>query len=182
MSQFAAATLFASLLLYKGWLCACLVRGAWPPDGEGVSLWPRCLTVPRDADLTIGPPGDVYLRRWHVIPRNGLLNIFLHQFLRSDDPRALHDHPYANISIILRGFYIEVMPDRRIARFRFRPIFRSASAAHRIELVGGRPVWSLFITGPHVREWGFHCPNGWRHHADYIAVHNGGNQIGRGCA
>lgn len=32
---------------------------------------------------------DPYLLRWYIIP----LNVYLHKFMRSDDDRALHDHP-----------------------------------------------------------------------------------------
>jgi hypothetical protein len=35
-------------------------------------------------------------------------------------------------------------------------------SAHRIELPVGSPTWTLFLTGPVVRKWGFHCINGWR--------------------
>ena len=61
----------------------------------------------------IGGP-DPYLLRWHVIPRNRLLNVYVHKFLRSDDDRALHDHPWWFVSLILRGRYDEVAgPPRR---------------------------------------------------------------------
>lgn len=36
--------------------------------------------------------------------------IRIHQTLRSDHERALHDHPWNNISIVLRGGYWEVTP------------------------------------------------------------------------
>jgi hypothetical protein len=48
------------------------------------------------------------MRRWWVIPRNKFFNIYLHHFLHSDDDRALHDHPWWNVSILLRsGSYVE---------------------------------------------------------------------------
>jgi hypothetical protein len=57
----------------------------------------------RAPDFLIGGADDPYIRRWWVIPRNRWFNVYLHQFLRSDDDRALHDHPWANCSILLRG-------------------------------------------------------------------------------
>jgi len=36
------------------------------------------------------------------------------------------------------------------------------------------------MTGPRVREWGFHCPNGWRHWKDFVSQENKGEQ-GVGC-
>jgi len=61
----------------------------------------------RPPDFVIGPSEMPYLRRWWIIPRNRFFNIYLHQFLHSDDDRALHDHMYINLSILLRGRYIE---------------------------------------------------------------------------
>ena len=149
--------------------------------GGRAMKWPRSLRVPRDPDVTVGPPDDLYLRRWYVIPRNRWLNIYLHHFLRSDDDRALHDHPWWNISLLLSGFYLEVTPSGRSLRVPWRLAFRRATDPHRVELIAHRPVWTLFITGPEVREWGFHCPNGWRPQRDYLERYEGGNQIGRGC-
>jgi hypothetical protein len=138
----------------------------------------------RTPDMLIGRPGDDYLRRWFVIPRNPIFNIYLHQFLRSDDDRALHDHPWINLSLLLRGEYTE----HTIAAggVRSRVVYRTgnvklraARAAHRIELHAG-PCWSLFLTGPKIRRWGFHCPNGWRHWKQFTDPGNSGH-VGRGC-
>jgi len=135
----------------------------------------------RSPDFIIG---DNYLRRWWLIPRNRWFNVYLHEILHDDDDRALHDHPWWNLSIILRGAYREHMPhgsrilgagpmdDARIA-------FRSAASAHRIAVVSG-PVWSLFITGPRIREWGFHCPQGFVGWEKFTSKDDYG-QIGKGC-
>ena len=72
--------------------------------------WPIFLTVPRAPDFVIGPAGDPYMRRWWVIPRNKWFNIYLHNIMRSDDDRALHDHPWTNVSVLLRGSYLEHLP------------------------------------------------------------------------
>lgn len=54
--------------------------------------------------------GTHYLKRWHIIPRNPLANVYLHEFTGSDDDRALHDHPWVSCSIILHGWYLEHVP------------------------------------------------------------------------
>lgn len=105
--------------------------------------------------------GD-YLWRWYLIPRNRFFNIYLHRFGRSDYDRALHDHPWASVSLLLKGEMIEHSFKGIKHIYRFLPVFRSAKFAHRLELVKG-PVWTLFITGPKQRSWGFYCPNGWKH-------------------
>lgn len=51
-----------------------------------------------------------YMNRWWVLGGpNSALRIRLHEILRSDRDRALHDHPAASVSLILRGGYWEVM-------------------------------------------------------------------------
>ena len=57
----------------------------------------------RTPDLVIGGWDDPYLLRWWLIPRNRWFNVYLHLFLRSDDDRALHDHPWFNLSFLLEG-------------------------------------------------------------------------------
>lgn len=61
----------------------------------------------RAPDVVIGEVHRPYLLRWWVIPRNPVFNVYLHRFMRSDDDRALHDHPWSNLSILLRGSYGE---------------------------------------------------------------------------
>lgn len=152
----------------------------------------------RKPDFIIGNPESPYLLRWWIIPRNRFFNIYLHKFLRSDDDRALHDHPWASCSIILRGGYFEHTFKKTYYRAPGGIHFRRATAAHRIELdidwknhVPGeypyplKPTWTLFITGSKIREWGFHCPQGWRHWREFCGVPEGeakGGEIGKGCA
>lgn len=130
----------------------------------------------RPPDISIGGKDNPYLRRWYLVPRNRVLNVYLHQFLRDDDDRALHDHPYFWCSIILRGNYVEHTIAAGGVQQRKRRGALSVRAgtpwtAHRVELVPAWlaedgagpsiPCWTLFITGPRMRNWGFHCPQGW---------------------
>jgi len=160
----------------------------------------------RKPDFIIGQPDDPYLLRWWVIPRNRWFNIYLHKFLRSDDDRATHDHPWPSCSIILKGGYWEHVDKgfRGTHRYWRSPgtiRMRKASSAHRIELkylrhvcteinpkvvmrVKEQPAWTIFITGPKIREWGFHCPNGWKHWREFCGVTEGeakGDEKGPGC-
>lgn len=163
----------------------------------------------RPPDLIVGHKEAPYMLRWWVIPRNNYFNVYLHKFLRSDEDRALHDHPWWNMSLILKGEYIEHVPENdtawrlehnrstlKLHRKRFRPVFRRANAIHRIELMrqyetvddwinnrtsGLKSVWSLFITGPVIREWGFWCPFGFRLSKDFLKKRDGVSEVGRGC-
>ncbi|HWW46562.1 MAG TPA: hypothetical protein VNZ94_01830 [Xanthobacteraceae bacterium] len=138
----------------------------------------------RAPDFVIGGPEDPYLKRWWVIPRNRFFNVYLHHFLRSDDDRALHDHPWWNASILIVGGYVEHTINAGGVNVRTEYSagavkLRGARAAHRIELDRG-PCWTIFITGPRLREWGFHCPHGWRPWQQFVSSKDAG-EVGRGC-
>ena len=151
-------------------------------DYEAVRDWALSLIAANPVpDFFVGQPDDHQLQRWFIVPRNTESNVYLHRFLRSDDNRALHDHPWANRSWILSGEYVEVMRGSSVTRHEGELTWwRPATLAHRVELVSG-PVVTLFFTGPVTREWGFHCPGGWRHWREFVEELPGGNHIGRGC-
>lgn len=134
--------------------------------------------------------GPGYLWRFRLIPmviwkgvkRYPLCNLFLHVFWRGDVDRALHDHPWPSVSILLWGNVRELyVPDpdadlrgpwiasvnRRI--WPLRPYYRCARHRHRILLMGRGPAVTLFAIGLKRRTWGF-WPNGrfvpWRDHLD----------------
>lgn len=134
---------------------------------EAIRYWLVSRCALRSPDRVIG---EKYLRRWYVIPRNRWFNVYLHHFQGSDDARALHDHPWWNLSLLLSGEYREVTNSSAKTRRPGDIVIRSAKAAHRIEMTG-LACWTVFITGPRVRSWGFICPNGWRHWREY---ENGG--------
>ena len=131
----------------------------------------------RVADFVIGPLDDPYLLRWWFIPRNKYFNIYIHHILKDDDDRALHDHPWFNCSIVVKGVLQETMPSRKRILRRFIPYLRKPTAAHSLQVKS--PVWTIFITGPRVREWGFLCPKGWRHWRKFVGENPG--EVGRGC-
>jgi len=138
----------------------------------------------RPPDFVIGEPANPYLLRWWLLPRNPLFNVYVHEFRRSDDDRALHDHMYVNVSILLHGCYTEhrILAGgihTRTNRQRGAVIFRLPATAHRIELRNG-PCTTLFISGPRVRKWGFHCPNGWVPWQKFTNPNNAG-EAGKGC-
>ena len=149
-----------------------------------MSWWQNVAASRRAPDFVIGSTDNPYLRRWWIIPRNRFFNIYLHHFLRSDDDRALHDHPWINCSCLLEGEYTEWsiarggVHHKRLAKVGSLK-FRRPTTAHRVELHAG-PCWSLFITGPVVREWGFHCSAGWRSWKIFTSERDRG-EIGRGC-
>ena len=108
-----------------------------------------------------------YLNRWHLMPRNKWFNVYLHQFMGPDPGDDMHDHPWWNMTIKLRGDYVETgngarrMLDERV-------ILRRPTSAHKIVDIDA-PCWTLFITGPIVRDWGFWVDGEWVKHTTYLA-------------
>lgn len=134
----------------------------------------------RPPDFVIGGIDRPYLLRWWLLPRNPVFNVYLHCFLRSDDDRALHDHPWLfNCSVLLDGKYLEHTHAGTFLRHAGDWKFRLGPAAHRIELLD-QTCWTVFITGPRVRKWGFLCPQGWVHWKQFTAPDDKG-AVGKGC-
>jgi hypothetical protein len=146
---------------------------------EDMQVWARG-KMQRSPDFVIGDPDKPYLRRWWIIPRNEGCNVYLHEILRSDDDRALHDHPWENTSYLIDGGYLEITPDGEFQRGPGDIVTRQATDSHRLIMPDGGKAISLFMTGPKVRDWGFHCPNGWVHWRDFTGGANG-ELVGRGC-
>jgi hypothetical protein len=144
----------------------------------------------RKPDFYVGGRDNPYMLRWHIIPRNKWFNIYLHKFLQDDEDRACHNHPWKSLSIILKGKYIEHLPNGKIKIWkRGAFIYRHADYFHRIELFKDRSIacrkvprstWTLFVTGRKIQEWGFLCPQGFRHWRDFVNPDNHG-ETGAGC-
>jgi len=138
----------------------------------------------RDPDFVVGGRHDAYLRRWWLIPRNKVFNIYLHQFLRDDEDRALHDHPWISLSISLTKPMRERYLRRGVEMERtVQPgdvVIRGARFAHRM-IVPDPGALTIFITGPRMREWGFWCENvrfvPWKVFVD----DRDRGRVGRGC-
>ncbi len=93
-------------------------------------------------------------------------SVKLHRIYRPDGQRELHDHPWAFLSILLWGAYAEDVPHSRAD---FTPVrqqwihwwnWKAATDAHSIRELSRRPVWTLVLTGPKRRTWGFYVDGG----------------------
>jgi hypothetical protein len=155
----------------------------------------------RPPDFVIGTDESPYLLRWYLWPRSWGWRLYLHKFLRDDDDRALHDHPWWFWSFIVKGGYDEVVPHSsrpaslapgvnwplfaQVRRRRFSLAFRRAEHRHRVVLhrdAAGRPVpcWTLVLTGRRTRTWGFWCPRGFVPWQEFTAPGDSG-KVGKGC-
>ena len=122
--------------------------------------------------------GDNYMRRWHLRRKPGGHNLYLHRYDGSDDDRALHDHPWRSIGVVLWGNIREVTERGERRLWPFVPKYRSACYAHRLRL-NSRFAYTLFFTFPKEREWGFLCPSGWIHWKEFSDAT--GQKKGAGC-
>jgi len=123
---------------------------------------------------------EPYLERYYVLfntRKHFPFNVFIHKFLKGD-PDDVHDHPWPYATLILAGGYYEWVPvfntlGQKINEIRYwrgPGHFRISQPTnyHRIELKEGVTAWTLFMPGPHKREWGFLVNNKWIHNEKYL--------------
>jgi hypothetical protein len=99
-----------------------------------------------------------YLYRWYVETPWGSLR--LHHWLHGDDHRGWHSHPWAFWTRLLRGEYTDLSPEGEVTLRAGDRAYRPAHHAHTVRLDNG-PCWSLVVTGPLVRRWGFFDGKRW---------------------
>ncbi len=112
---------------------------------------------------------DPYLERW-ILWFGFTLRV--HKFHKGDDERAFHDHPWWFLTFPLNP-YRELTPElgvRDVKPFRFH--FRPAHHQHIVQLLHGKPVWTLILTGPKSKEWGFWEDGEFIHHERWLQVIN----------
>jgi hypothetical protein len=100
----------------------------------------------------LGLPECPYVIRWTLQTRVGSLRV--HRWLGQDDDRANHDHPWWFLTFVVRGGYTDRSPhgDEVLAAPAVR--FRPALHQHTV-IPGPRGAWTVMVTGPKTRLWGF---------------------------
>lgn len=158
--------------------------------------WFRTL-ISGEPHFRVGDQAAPYMLRWYLIPRNGFMNLYMHKFLRDDEDRALHDHPWWFVSLMICGRYSETVErevefddkllDAKQVIERNTPsiAFRRATHRHRVVLPkdsSGKPIpcWTIVLTGSKTREWGFWCPKGFVVWTDFVDRTSHGS-TGKGC-
>jgi hypothetical protein len=102
---------------------------------------------------------SIFSCRWFAIK--------LHNILLSDHD-CLHDHPWAFISFILKGGYVEHTATGSKIYHPGQLLYRRAKWAHKLEI--HQPAWTLVITFRKTRMWGFFTPRGWVEYFNYRAT------------
>ena len=124
------------------------------------------LALPHKAIIDRCAPeiGPLMIR--YFILRTPLLGIYIHRFLRSDNDRHVHDHPWSFWTLLFHRGYWEHLPDgSRVWRRRWSLLFRPAEWQHWVEI--SEPVWTLVVRLRKKRDWGFITQVGWIDHGTY---------------
>lgn len=113
---------------------------------------------PWTEDLT-GVSGRLHKRRYWLL-RARWLQVVIHHIV-DDDLRAMHDHPWWSMTVVLRGLGMEHTPELIRMLWPGVVVLRRAEELHRITVGPRGSLWTLFITGPERRVWGYKTPHGW---------------------
>lgn len=109
----------------------------------------------------LGDPKCPYLYRWTFIFANYSLRI--HHWIKSDDRRHAHDHACDLISIVIKGWYYNVIYDKTnnsaayLAK-PFKPRFMKAKTRHHLE-IPEEGAWTVLLCGRPYHKWGFYVRN-----------------------
>lgn len=122
--------------------------------------------------------------RYYLTPKIFNLRLCIHKFLRSDNDRHYHDHPWNYISLILKGHYVEHFPT---PFFSFGNLYRvdctihygpgdilrkKKEHKHWVELINPltgitKPCWTLILFYGKRRDWGFWVEDKFVPHEEY---------------
>lgn len=102
-----------------------------------------------------GHKEGLYLRRWCLFtcPWG---RVYLHNLIGPDPDRDPHNHPWNARVLVLRGSYVQyiVTGPNQVRSQHIRWTNTLGAGYHRI--ISVRPnTWTLTLTGPVVRSWGF---------------------------
>lgn len=81
-------------------------------------------------------------------------NIYLHQLNAPVWHPKCHDHPWSFVAILLWRGYLERVDNKHYRRYPGSILWRPATFLHNVITPYGTS-WSLIITSPKNREWGF---------------------------
>lgn len=111
-------------------------------------------------------PDKTYLTRLRIL-QTPLFGIYLHRIAYPDSRKIFHNHPFAFLSILLRGQYTEMTPGPGSSspestapyavprRIRFVNVKRYNKSWHWIDEIHRDPVWTLVFVGRRRRVWGY---------------------------
>ena len=113
---------------------------------------------------TPGSP-KLYLRRLYLL-RTPWFGLMINWIMEPDSDRWMHDHPWGFLSILLRGGYVEEVPNG-IRAIRWMNV-KAATDLHRILSVDKGTI-TVVLTSRKKRTWGFQTDSGWVSWRDYLS-------------
>lgn len=141
----------------------------------------------------IGRPECPYLHRW--VAQFGKFSVRVHHWMGSDDPRHFHDHQWWFLTLVLKGGYTDISspnPEAGVTSIAWEQSdepgavqlatkhheklspgsvrFRPALHTHTVQVDPGG-CWTLMITGPPRRDWGFWVNGIWKRQRKYFRDH-----------
>jgi len=97
--------------------------------------------------------GEVFYR--YTLLKTRWFNLYLHQLDAPQwHPVGCHDHPWWFWTMILKGGYDEKIGTEITRRLPGDLLYRKSTHSHDVVTPYGRS-WSLVLTGPKSRDWGF---------------------------
>lgn len=100
----------------------------------------------------MGRPCCPYLYRWTFLFFG--YSIRIHHWIRSDDKRFFHDHPFDFISIVLKGRYANVTPNGRF-EVKAGTVWKSDGTKRHYLDIPEAGAWTVLLCSRVKRKWGF---------------------------
>jgi hypothetical protein len=94
-----------------------------------------------------------YVTRW--LAETPWASVRVHHWTGPDDDRAFHDHPWPFLTFVIRGGYIDFHPGGFDMLWAPAVRFRPALHRHTVIPHPEAGAWTVLLTGPIIRPWGF---------------------------
>jgi hypothetical protein len=103
-------------------------------------------------DLGWKPIGEIFYR--YDIVKCRWFNIYLHELTAMTWHPKCHDHPWWFWTLLLWNGYLEENDSGLVSYHAGQLLYRPANYVHNVVTPNGTS-WSLILTGPKSRKWGF---------------------------
>ena len=120
-------------------------------EGDGGGLMSRLTKVLPYKEIGWKEYDETFYR--FIVIKTRWFNIYLHKLTVPIPHAQCHDHPWSFLAIILWGGYWELHDGAWHWRGPGSVLFRRAEFDHNVVTLSTN--WSLVITGPRKRAWGF---------------------------
>lgn len=98
--------------------------------------------------------GILHFRRWQIL-WTPWFSIWIHGIYSADKDEHLHNHPWDYFSLVLKGSFLEETESGTKIMRPLSYVKRDGSEFHKIKILFTPKVYTLFITSPPKRDWGY---------------------------